>query len=213
MHDRNQIIEDFCLNYDWTPNDLELAHFTRFCDTIHDIQLLKKVLDPNNHPEYSSGIRPRPRVGKVLVGLRNRILSERYHKNQAETRATRAAQDRQAEIEAPTCFYCDGAGRVYDLVWLEEGARWGCEQVEGFCKHCADGLAEPGLDVLKLSRKLNIHCVQVIGRIMIALLRCKLANGKHVSRVDLQQAIRNWDGAAMPTQAKRLMPGEDEIPF
>lgn len=116
---RQQIIDDFIMDYRGKPSSEEMDHLWRWAETIRSDDMLKKILAPENYPDQAF----RPRTGD-LNRVRGQILGD-AHKSRIE----------QEVDEEGGCFWCRG-GIVSCIIdtagWLSIG--W-----SGYCTNCYRG--------------------------------------------------------------------------
>ncbi|KKM86436.1 hypothetical protein LCGC14_1279150, partial [marine sediment metagenome] len=76
---KSEIMNNFLLNYGWSPTPDEKNHFEHFCDGIATQEVLEKVLDPKNHPAFESGRRITPNIA-TLYSIRDSMVRALYPK-------------------------------------------------------------------------------------------------------------------------------------
>lgn len=122
---QQQLIDKYCFDYSWSPKKEEISHFTKFCDNIKSIEILKKTLDPANHPKTETGRVFRPNVA-TLWPIAQGFINEKAAGKRREAMSN-VSPDEQ-------CFYCN-FGHVMGI--QERVGLWST-YVAGRCE-CAQG--------------------------------------------------------------------------
>ena len=74
---KSDLINNYLMNYGWTPTDDEMAHFQHFCDGIATQEVLERVLDPDNHPAGKDGRRFKPNIA-TLYAMKDKIVRDMF---------------------------------------------------------------------------------------------------------------------------------------
>ncbi len=172
---QNQLIEKFCFDYGWSPTEAEVAHFTKFCDGIKSIDILRKVLDISSHPKTETGRVFRPNVATLRSVAAGFINERAEYKRQEAMSAVSPDED---------CFYCT-CGHVLGI--QERNGLWSTF-VAGRCE-CSQGD-----DTGHLARRHPVRPTQEIqDYARDSGLNCPLAADKMVYQ--RSQAYRDQDKA------------------
>lgn len=181
--DRNEIQNEFLMNYGWSPNSTEAAHFQRFCDGIATTEILIKCLDPKNHPTGTGGRRFKPNVA-TLYAIKDDILKKLYDfKELSGERDYYAEYD--AEIEGWDCLYCC-QGRVWDLVWSNN--RWSLEDI-GKCSICSNGDTVPRPEIIAKMEASKIPCLHIAGHLFLGIYAYRIRYGIGITEQGLVSSL------------------------
>ena len=155
----DKMIETFCTDYTFRPNDLELRAMTDWAMTLDD-DILKRVLDPKGHTVSPSGRRQRPNLGDL------KIMANDLRRERGDFRR----QEAQSLLDGEDCFYCDD-GFVFAAVTRQ--GLWHVV-VTGLCSHCSAmsggsawyKVVEPHPRIVELAREWKITCPEAVNRVM-----------------------------------------------
>ncbi len=109
---QKQLIEKFCFDYGWPPKEDELTHFTKFCNGITSIDILRKTLDMRNHPKTETGRIFRPNVA-TLQSIAGGFINDRAQEKRQEAMSNVSPGE--------DCFYCTAG---YILGIQERNGLW-----------------------------------------------------------------------------------------
>ncbi len=159
---RKALIDKFCLDYGWIPNEGEVEHLEKFCDSITSTAILRKTLDPSNHPKTETGRVFRPNVA-TLRSVAEAFINERAaYKRQEAMSSVSPAED---------CFYCT-AGHV---LGIQERMELWSTFVAGRCE------CKQGDDTGYLARRRPVRpTLEIQGYARDSGLNCPLAADKMV---------------------------------
>ena len=161
---KNEIMDNFLLNYGWTPTLEEKNHFERFCDGIATQEMLEKVLDPANHPAFESGRRSRPNIA-TLYSIKDSMIRAEYNLEPP-------LPVDQYVYERPKCLLCI-EGETWDFVWRD---KWVTEYI-GPCKFCLEGDSEPSPEIIRIIESTNVPLPSLLLEFSIRLLESKMGTG------------------------------------
>lgn len=174
---QKQLIEKFCFDYSWSPKVGELSHFTKFCDSIKSIDILRKTLDPANHPGTETGRIFRPSVATLQV-IAGQFISERAQEKRQEMMS--------AISPGGECWYCT----VGYVLGIQERVGLWSTFVSGRCE-CSQGG-----DTGYLANKRPVKPSQEIQDFARdSGLNCPLAADRMV--YERNQPYRDWDKIEM----------------
>ena len=160
---KSEIMNNFLLNYGWSPTPDEKDHFEHFCDGIATQEMLEAVLDPKNHPAFESGRRIRPNIA-TLYSIRDSMVRALYPKP--------PLPEETDSVSFPDCLMCV-EGEVWDFVWRD---KWITEYI-GSCKFCSSGDFEPSPEVTQIIQSKELPLGVILLELSIKMLQYKFKTG------------------------------------
>ena len=201
---RKLMMDKFCIEYGWIPKAPEMEHFRQFCDEIKFDEILKKVLEPENHPKTESGRVLRPNIATL------RYLSQQFIQEAAQTRQ----RDEMATVEGDECFYCT-AGYVMEI-YESKGVSF--SRVKGRCR-CRRGdytgplskrtPVEPSQEVQDYARKEKMICARVVDE----MVRVRSQANIPPERLEKNRKIKGKGKSIGETLPDDYTLEDPEIPF